>query len=358
MISHKRNSIRNDDKVHKFQSQKRLYPDSRVELTPFIQKYYDIQLDIATLGLYKPLIKKVIKSLHIQPKDRILDFGCGTGRNACLMAKYLNSGGKITGLDISEIIKRQFEKKCKNYPYVQFIKQRIDKPFNLHEKFDKVFMSFIFHGFPQEVRKIILQNALTHLKNGGSLNILDYSKFDIHSIPFHHRFVFNFVEGQCKYAYDFIQKDWKKILAEYHFEKIEELFFTKNYIRLIKAQKAEVRKEKHALIAIPSNDGINIFPKMLGMAKYMFIYEIEKEGKLKFLGKRTNPYEKTLQHLKTLDVYDLINDCDIIVSTRIGKKGIQRLQERGMKLFFKKGNIQEALTTLIKEQAFQKMYIE
>jgi len=352
MIPHKRDSIRDDDNLHAVQSQKRLYPDSRVELTPFIQKYYDLQLDMATLGLYKPIIKKVIKSLHIQPEDSILDFGCGTGRNACLMAKYLNSGGKITGLDISEIMQRQFEKKCKSYPNVQFKKQRIDRPFNLHEKFDKVFMSFVFHGFPQEVRKIILQNTLTHLKKGGSLNILDYSKFDIQSIPFHHRLVFNFVEGQCKYAYDFIQRNWEKILSEYHFENIQEFFFTKNYIRLLKAQKSNLNKEKHTLIAIPSNDGINIFPKMLGMAKYMFIYEIENGKKFKFIEKRNNPYEKTLQHLKTLDVYDLINDCEIILSARIGKKGIKRLQERGVKLFFNKENIQEALTNLIKEQTF------
>ena len=92
---------------------KRLYPDSRVELTSFAEKYYDIHLDIVSFGLYKPFIKKVIKSLNIQPEDKIIDFGCGTGRNACLMAKYLNSKGKIIGIDISEIMHKQFEKKCK-----------------------------------------------------------------------------------------------------------------------------------------------------------------------------------------------------------------------------------------------------
>lgn len=59
--------------------------------------------------------------------------------------------------------------------------------------------------------------------------------------------------------------------------------------------------------------------------------------------KRPNPYEKTMQHLKTIDVYDLIRDCAVIISAHIGKKGITRLQERGMQLYFTKGNIQEAL---------------
>ncbi len=57
---------------------KRLYPDSRVELTPLAEKYDDIHMDIAYFGLYKGFIKKVVKSLNIQPEDKIIDFGCGT----------------------------------------------------------------------------------------------------------------------------------------------------------------------------------------------------------------------------------------------------------------------------------------
>lgn len=108
-------------------------------------------------------------------------------------------------------------------------------------------------------------------------------------------------------------------------------------------------------IAIPTNDGKTIFPKMLGMAKRMFIYEIENGAKYRLIEKRTNPYESTMQHLKTLDVYDLINDCSVIISARIGKKGIARLQERGIELFFRKGNIEEALMDVIKKKNLQKI---
>jgi len=104
-------------------------------------------------------------------------------------------------------------------------------------------------------------------------------------------------------------------------------------------------KNTHTLIAVPTNDEVTIFPKMLGMADKMFIYELNGE-KLKLLEKRNNPYAKTQQHLKTLDVYDLLHDCVIIVSAYIGKKGIQRLEDRGVKLLYKKGNIQKALKML------------
>jgi len=109
-----------------------------------------------------------------------------------------------------------------------------------------------------------------------------------------------------------------------------------------------VNHNKRIRIAVPTNDEIHIFSKMLGMAKYLFIYEIENGENLKLIEKRENPFAATMQHLKTLDVYDLIADCSIIVSAHIGKKGITRLQERGMQLFFAKGNIQEALIAALK----------
>lgn len=99
-------------------------------------------------------------------------------------------------------------------------------------------------------------------------------------------------------------------------------------------------------IAIPTNDGINIFPRMLGIAKYMYIYEIENGREFKLIEKRNNPFAETMQHLKTLDVYKLIDDCTIIISSHIGKKGITRLQEKCMKLIFKKGKIKKAFTEL------------
>lgn len=54
-----------------------------------------------------------------------------------------------------------------------------------------------------------------------------------------------------------------------------------------------------------------------------------------------------MQHLKTMDVYNEINDCRLIISANIGKKGIERLRQKGVELFFRKGNIIEALNTYL-----------
>jgi predicted Fe-Mo cluster-binding NifX family protein len=108
-------------------------------------------------------------------------------------------------------------------------------------------------------------------------------------------------------------------------------------------------RENRVRIAIPTDDGINIFAKMLGMAKYMFIYEIAQGTKFRLIEKRDNPYAATMQHLKTLDVYEILSDCDIIISANIGKRGIKRLREKGMELVFNSGNIREALQHFVRE---------
>jgi len=71
----------------------------------------------------------------------------------------------------------------------------------------------------------------------------------------------------------------------------------------------------------------------------MYIYEIENGTTFKLIENRNNPYAETMQHLKTLDVYELIQECAVTISAYIGKKGITRLQERGMQFILKKGKL-------------------
>ena len=159
----------------------KLYPDSGVELTPLTATHYDSLMNIASLGFYIRFIRKAIKTMNIQHEDSILDLGCGTGRNACIMRKYLGNSGKIFGMDVSSIMQRQFNKKCANFKNVTFIRQRIDQPFSLSPQFDKIFISFVIHGLPHNVRQTVLKNVSTHLKPAGSFFMLDYAEFNIWS---------------------------------------------------------------------------------------------------------------------------------------------------------------------------------
>ncbi|MBT3384376.1 MAG: class I SAM-dependent methyltransferase [Prolixibacteraceae bacterium] len=215
---------------------KKIYPDSGVELTGFTAKNYDKIMNTMSFGLYRGFIKKAIKNMAIQQGDAILDLGCGTGRNANLMSDYIGESGAITGLDISEQMENQFLQKFKDRTNITFANKRIDQLFDLEKQFDKVFISFVIHGFPHEIRSTVIQNALKHLKPGGAFYILDFAEFDMNKMPAHHRYIFKKVE--CKYAFDYIERDWKNILKEAGFTDFEENFYLKKYVRLLKAVKA------------------------------------------------------------------------------------------------------------------------
>jgi len=213
----------------------KIYPDSGVELSGFTAKHYDKVMNIASFGFYKMFIQKAIKDLEVKSTDKILDLGCGTGRNILLMNKYVSDKSLLTGLDISEDMEKHFNRNCKPFSNINFINKRIDQPFELEQKFDKIFISFVIHGFPHEIRKIIVENAYNNLKPGGTFNILDFAEFDMDKMPFHHRMIFKKIE--CKYAFDFITRDWKTILKEFGFNKFIESYFFRKYVRLLKAEK-------------------------------------------------------------------------------------------------------------------------
>jgi len=214
-------------------AQKKLYPESGVELSPFTARNYDSLMNSISLGKYGKFIRKAIAGIGINPTDTIIDLGCGTGRNTALMMQYLGDKGKIIGVDLSTIMQQQFESRFANQERVTFRQQRIDIPFDLGETADIIFISFVIHGFPHEVRNTILDNVKYHLKPEGVFAILDFAEFDIAKMPPLHRWVFKTFE--CPYAFDFVERDWKKILALKGFNTESEQFYLWNYVRLLKA---------------------------------------------------------------------------------------------------------------------------
>lgn len=213
----------------------KIYPESKVELTPGIAKHYDRILNSISFGKYNHFIKSAIREMQVGENDHILDLGCGTGKNASLLSEYLGKNGKIVGVDLSPVMEKQFIEKHRNDDRISFKKQRIDIPFDIQEQFDIVFISFVIHGFPHEIREQILKNAYNHLKPGAQLFILDFSEFDMNKMPPHHRFVFKKVE--CIYAFDFIEKDWKSILKQFGFGDFNETLFFRGYARLLSGRK-------------------------------------------------------------------------------------------------------------------------
>jgi len=211
------------------------YPESKVEISKLTAKYYDKLMNIVTFSGYSLFIKKAIQLMNIKSNDKIIDLGAGTGRNACLMMNYLSTKGELIGLDISNEMIAQFERRCASFANAKIVNQRIDKPLPYENKFDKVFISFVLHGFPQGVRRQIIRNVFKALKKNGEFFILDYNEFSVKEMPFYLKIPFKLIE--CPYAFDFVEKNWQKILAEEGFNHFEKHLFFRNYLRLLKGVK-------------------------------------------------------------------------------------------------------------------------
>jgi len=127
---------------------------------------------------------------------------------------------------------------------VVFLHARIDLPLQLQHTYDHVFMSFVLHGFPQEVRLRILENVVRALRPGGRFQLLDFSEFSLKAMPWYFRIPFKTLE--CPYAFDFITRDWRAILGSLGFGDFREQQWFRGYVRLLTAIKGEEKADQTA----------------------------------------------------------------------------------------------------------------
>jgi len=208
---------------------------SKVEIGPMGARYYDLFLNLLSLGRYSHFMKEVIEKMDIKPGQSILDLGSGTGRNDCLMAQAIGSQGKILGLDISDQMIRQAFARCSRYANINFKKLRIELPLEYKREFDKVFISFTLHGFEDDQKAGIIRNAYQALKPGGGFHVLDYAEFDIDRMWFPIRWAFT--RWECQLAVEFLKLDIKGMLRTQGFADTKEEFFLRGHLRLLSAAK-------------------------------------------------------------------------------------------------------------------------
>ena len=208
---------------------------SKVEVGPEEARHYDLFMDAIFMGYYPRLIKKVVDKMDIHAGQSVLDMGSGTGRNDCLIAGKIGPEGKILGLDISKVMLGLSQERCRQYPNLEFRQQRIEMPLPFEEKFDKVFVSFVLHGFEDAEKLGIIGNAYRALKPGGVFCIFDYNEFDLDRLWLPIRRAF--LRGECQLASEFLTLDLKEMLTSQGFVRFEEELFLRRHIRLLKAAK-------------------------------------------------------------------------------------------------------------------------
>lgn len=122
---------------------------------------------------------ELLEKMNVQPNERVLEVGCGTGRNLLKLAQ-LQPEAKIYGLDAAdEMLKTAGAKlDAHNRQKAIVLRQGLAElfdyqtTFNLDQPFDKIFISYSLSMFPNW--RQVLENTLNNLKAGGDLYILDF----------------------------------------------------------------------------------------------------------------------------------------------------------------------------------------
>ncbi len=116
--------------------------------------------------------RKAISRLELKEGARVLEVGCGTGRNLSLLVQAVGNRGHVYGVDLSEGMLREAKELCQQsgWPNVTLIRADATD-YSLPEPVDGVIFSLSYAVIPEH-RKA-LRHAWDKLRPGGYLVIMD-----------------------------------------------------------------------------------------------------------------------------------------------------------------------------------------
>lgn len=136
--------------------------------------------------LYDPLLrwamgeasfkKQLVKQANIQPGQRVLDLGCGTG-TLTILIKQTQPQAEVVGLDgdpsVLAIAREKAERSGIAITWDQSMAYEMPHP---DGSFDRVLSSLLFHHLSSDNKKRALAEIWRVMKPGGELHLVDFGK--------------------------------------------------------------------------------------------------------------------------------------------------------------------------------------
>lgn len=152
------------------------------------------------LPLYDPLQRllgmesvhrRLVDQARIQPDQRVLEIGCGTG-NLTILIKRLHPDAEVVGIDPDpKALARAWRKAGREALSVQLDRGFAEQLPYPDASFDRVLSALMFHHLGPEEKEKSLDEARRVLRPGGSLHLLDFGGEQVGSDGFlarlHHR---------------------------------------------------------------------------------------------------------------------------------------------------------------------------
>ena len=152
----------------------------RVVLTKTIQMtiYNPSRSEIAytnfTHFVLRSYYKRFVKSLELQPNDKVIDFGSGTGFLAKQISKKLvGQDSWISCVEISEKWNNIARKKLRRFTNVDFYCGMMYELDMKENYYDKIVIHWVLHDVKKEHREKIVKSMSRCLKKGGLIVLRD-----------------------------------------------------------------------------------------------------------------------------------------------------------------------------------------
>ena len=141
---------------------------------PFWVRYYDTIVGVATFGRARKMHQSTLQLAKLQPRESILDIGCGTGKLIFAAEKVVGSAGTAVGLDVEPGMIAQAKTGAANaHSRATFGVASITEIPYPDNSFDVVTSSLVYHHLNQEQKVAGLQEVARVLKPNGRFLIVD-----------------------------------------------------------------------------------------------------------------------------------------------------------------------------------------
>ena len=139
--------------------------------------YYDGMMRLITLGRERTLRKVTVELAQVQPGDKVLEVGCGTGTLTLAAHARAGQSGVVHGIDAApEMIAVARRKAARAGVPVNFqVGQMACIPFQ-DDEFDVVLCSFMIFHMPDDERRKGLVEIRRVLKPSGWLWVVDMAR--------------------------------------------------------------------------------------------------------------------------------------------------------------------------------------
>jgi ubiquinone/menaquinone biosynthesis C-methylase UbiE len=152
-----------------------LAPKPRIDFFEKAAPYYDLFIDILTIGMYARFLRKAVEVLDPKEGEKILDLCSGTGRAASWIVHAVGEDGEAVGMDIAKEMVEVSNDRYGKLERLTFLQKDVTEPWDYRDHFNGILTSFSLHELPEPERLGVLEKSYFALKEQGRMVIADFN---------------------------------------------------------------------------------------------------------------------------------------------------------------------------------------